>query len=115
MKIETQAPPVNWMNLPKEQQDRIVNLLGQLVRRRMEPPAQGRSQTNEPRSSKSNIDKSLQEWENSKLSSRSACDCICQTINNATGRAAPGINKAPIWVGDKSDTPGMAVPACESD
>jgi hypothetical protein len=51
MKIETQAPPVNWMIIPKEKQDRIVNLLGQLVRRRIDLPARRRSEENERKSS----------------------------------------------------------------
>lgn len=115
MKKENQAPPVNWRIIPKEQQDRIVNLLGQLVCRRIEVPVQGGTTTNERGPSKSNIDKSLQQWENSKPSSRSACDCICKAINNATDRTKPGINKAPIRPGDKSGTSRLAFSASESN
>ena len=115
MKIETQAPPVNWMIIPKEKQDRIVNLLRQLVRRRIDLPARRRSEENERKSSESNIDKSMQQWENLKSPSRSTCDCICQAVNNATDRAAPGINTSSIRFGHESNTFGLAVSACESN
>lgn len=115
MKSEIQVTPDNWMNIPKENQARIITLLGQLVRRQIEIQAREGPEAYESTSSKSYIDTVLQEWENSKSSPRSTGDCIRQAINHATGRTAPGIDPPPVRLGFPSDIFGLVIHEGESN
>ncbi len=87
-----------WETVPKEHQDRIVTMLGQMIRRRMEANRVKEANTDESITSGSGIDRLSQEWENTEQALRPTCSGIHSAIINTASRAAPGVNKTPVRV-----------------
>ena len=61
MSIEIQVTPVDWVLVPKERKERIITLIGQLLKRRIEESAT-EGATDDRNLSRIDIDSPLQQW-----------------------------------------------------
>jgi hypothetical protein len=115
MSIEIQVTPaVDWMIIPKQRQERIIALIGQLLRRSIEAKA-AEGAANDRNLSRIDIDSSLQQWENTGKSFRPAGICVCPAIDHAASRTASRINATAVRSGIKSDLFRLAVPTSDSN
>ncbi len=103
---------LKWETVPKEQQDRIVTMLGQMIQRRMEADRVREADTDDSSTSGSGIDRLSQEWENTEQALRPTCSGIHSAIINTASRAAPGVNKTPVRVRKSGNRIGLAEAAC---
>ena len=112
MSIEIQVTPVDWMIVPKDRQERIISLISQLLRRRIETKSVGGS-ANDRNVSRIDIDSPLQQWKDTGKSPRSACTDICPAVDNAASRTASRVHATSVRSRITSDSVGVAVPACD--
>ena len=105
---------VDWMIVPKQRQERIIALIGQLLRRCIEAKA-AEGAASDRNLSRIDIDSPLQPWENTGKSFRPAGTCVCPAIDHAASRTASGVHAPAVRSGITSDSVGVAVAACDSN
>lgn len=112
MNKEIQATPMDWKIIPEEHQKRIITIVGKLVQRKIESELSQGVKSNDWYLPKPDIDSRLQQWESKGEPHRTPGNCLCEAIDPATSREAPGIYKTSVRFGNTCHTFRMVEKEC---